>query len=312
MTGVLVVPVNQIHRSIRSASQIDPTKVVIVGQQQIPTVMAYPAGGPRNGFQNITVHSVAMHIVEIDTIAIFVRPVITEVDHAAAVRVASTGVQSRACCMRFMSPPRMVLDVADVMCVISNCGDVFIGIGVEVLTTLSLVSCSLNHMPQVRNHTGCDEGLTPVIEVHTPRIAGAIHEGFKDVLLWMIAPNRGVQRQAGVVCSPWAPDFRVREDAMAAVQPAVRSPDECIQCFMSVLPAKTVPQHDRSGRDVFGKGKSILSDGRHGSGARRHCVRNIVAILVRNEHQVRGRSDKHTAKTDFQSADQIQSLNKCL
>ena len=65
-----------------------------------------------------------------------------------------------------------------------------------------------------------------VVEVEPPRVARAVGEDLEDVLRRMVAPDAGVDRRAVLVRRARLADAAVREDAVAAVEPAVRPPDE--------------------------------------------------------------------------------------
>ena len=102
----------------------------------------------------------------------------------------------------------------------------------------------------------------------------------------MIAPDAGVERHALVVGRAGLADLRVREDAVAAVEPAVRSPGEGVQRLVRVLVAPAVEQ------DL------------------RRAVGLVVAVRVGNEQQVRRRADPDAAEADLEAADEIQSFGE--
>ena len=95
--------------------------------------------------------------------------------------------------------------------------DVVVGVGIEVLPGLPLIPAALNHVIQVRNHAGGEEGLAVVVEIDAPGIAGAVGEDFEFVPRRVIAPDAGVDaardRRRGVpglptvecVNTPWQP-----------------------------------------------------------------------------------------------------------
>ena len=86
----------------------------------------------------------------------------------------------------------------------------------------------------------------------------------------VIAPDAGVERRALVVGRARLADVRVREHAVAAVEPAVRAPGERVERLVRVLVAPAVEQ------DLAAAG------------------RPIVAVLDRDEQQVRGAAPTHT------------------
>ena len=76
----------------------------------------------------------------------------------------------------------------------------------------------------------------------------------------------------------------MREDAVAAVEPAVGAPDEAVERFVRVFVAPAVEQ--------------LL----------RLAVGLVVAVFVGNEEQVRGGADPDAAEADFQAADEVQAF----
>ena len=114
-------------------------------------------------------------------------------------------------------------------------------------------------------------------------------------------------RLALVVGRAGLADVRVREHAVAAVEPAVGSPDERVQRLVRVLAAPAVEQDFRPGGTSLGN----ATPGR-GIGLHRHAVGHVVAVLVGDEHQIRRRADPHAAEAELQPADQVQTLDKDL
>ena len=121
--------------------------------------------------------------------------------------------------------------------------DVVEGPGIEVLAALPLIASALDHVEKVRDDTGLDEALAVRVEVNAPRVAGAVRERLENVPRGMVAPHAGVERHAlGLRCVRLA-DLAVGEHAVAAVEPAVRPPDETVHRLVRVLIAPAV-KHD--------------------------------------------------------------------
>ena len=128
--------------------------------------------------------------------------------------------------------------------------------------------------------------LAAVVEVDAPGVARAVGEDLELVPRGMIAPDAGVDRRALVGRRARLADVRVREHAVAAVQPAVGSPDERVERLVRVLVAPAVEQH-------LGLAVGL-----------------VVAVAIGHEQQVRRRADPHAAEADFQPADQVQVLRE--
>ena len=120
----------------------------------------------------------------------------------------------------------MFTNIADIMSMVRDGFDVVISVRIEMSPTLPMISPTLNHMPQVRNHTGCNKRLSVIVEVNTPRVAGSVHKRFKDIASRMVPPDRSVQRKTLFFTITGASHTGMCEDAVAAIQPSVRSPDE--------------------------------------------------------------------------------------
>jgi hypothetical protein len=58
----------------------------------------------------------------------------------------------------------------------------------------------------------------------------------------MVTPHAGIDGLALVIRRARLADAAVREDAMAAIQPAVRAPDEAVERFVGVLRAPAVEE----------------------------------------------------------------------
>src|SRR5882672_6403074 len=119
--------------------------------------------------------------------------------------------------------------VADPMDVIGEGLDVVVNVRIEMRASLSFKAAALNHVKEMRDDTGFDDALAVFVEVDAPRIAGAFGEQFERVLGWMITPDTGVQAGAFAVWRAGFADVGVSENALATVQPAVRSPGECVK-----------------------------------------------------------------------------------
>ena len=150
------------------------------------------------------------------------------VDHRAGVGVAAARRRSDR-------PLPRVRVGADVVAVVGDRLDVVVGVRVEVRPGLPLVPAALDHVVEVRDHAGGEEGLAVLVEVDAPGVARAVGEDLELVLRRVIAPDPGVDRDAVLVGRAGLADLRVGEDAVAAVEPAVGAPGERVQGLVRVL-----------------------------------------------------------------------------
>jgi hypothetical protein len=229
----------------------------------------------------IHVDAIAVYVVEEDLVAVSIRPVVTEVDHSAAVSVTATCIGSVVLDTWFMAPPSVVADVSSVVEVICDGFDVVEDVSVEVLTGLTLVVGTLDHMVEVWDDARRYEGLSVVVEVHTPWITGAPSEDFESVFCGVVSPDGGVHRNTVFVwCARFA-DFAMGKYAVAAIQPTVGAPIECVQRFVGVLVTETIEKDLWLG------------------------IRGVIAVCIGDKHQVWSCTDPYTAEPDFETTDEI-------
>ena len=125
-----------------------------------------------------------MDIGHKETIAIFHGPSAPQIDHGAAVGMASPR-QIRA----------IVAAVGIVSQIVSMIGDgvnIGKGIGVKMGPCLPKVAPAGNDVKGVGDDASLDKGLAIIVEIKAPRVAGALANDFEDVFCRMIAPDPGV------------------------------------------------------------------------------------------------------------------------
>jgi len=160
------------------------------------------------------------------------------------------------------------------------------GVGVVVTARLSLVARPLDDVEEVRNDASGEEGLTSIVEVDSPGIAGAPREDLELPLRRVIAPDPGVDRHALLVGSSRCSDVRVGEDAVATVEPAIGSPGEAIEGFVGVLIGPAVEQY-------LG-----------------FAIGHQVVIAVGNEVEIGCRADPDATEADLEAADEVQVVGE--
>ena len=277
---VLVVPVDHVHRAVGAVAEVQHLAPRVVGVEEVLAVGGGIAGAA--ALQHVDVGAMPVNVVHEDRAAVFRRPAVAaEVDHRAGVSVAAAGRIRSA-----VAGVRPVL--ADPVHVVGHRLDVVEDVGVEVPARLPLVACAGNHVVEVLDHAGGREGVAVVVEVESPRIARALGEHLEGPRRRVIAPDRPVQPLALGVRSAGLADVRVREDAVRAVEPAVRTPREGVEHLVRVLIAPAVEQHLRRSRGQIG------------------------AALDRNEQEIRRRADEQSTESVLQPADEIQPLDEHL
>ena len=126
------------------------------------------------------------------------------------------------------------------VCVVANCLDVVINVGVDVLSTLFVVDTALNNVKQMGNHTARGETLAVVVKVEAPGIGKAAGKNFEDLSRRVVTPDTSVDELPICGFVVRITDLRLREDAVAAIQPAIRAPDKAVQCFVAIIDTPAV------------------------------------------------------------------------
>src|SRR5207245_2550542 len=111
--------------------------------------------------------------------------------------------------------------VAQVVQMVGNGRDVGIGEGIEMAPCLPIVARALDDVKHVRNDASRGKGLAVIVEIDSPGITGPLGENLELVPERMIAPDAGIDGNPLVRRRPRLADLRVREDAVATVEPAV-------------------------------------------------------------------------------------------
>ena len=114
--------------------------------------------------------------------------------------------------------------LSDVMAMQCNGFDVVVRVRVEMVAGLPLIAGPLHHVVQVRNDARRREGVAVIIEINAPGVAGSVGEDVELASHRMVSPDAGIDRLPLVVRSAGLADVGVREHAVAAIQPAVRTP----------------------------------------------------------------------------------------
>src|SRR6516225_2860516 len=242
MAGLFVIPIDQENIAVGSISEIDKPCPSVVGQKEIRAMSSVVTGSL--GLQVVHIQTPAVNVAHEPLVAIFLGSCAAQVNHRAAMGVSAAGTVGSV-----VTPMGRGADIVDM---VRNGGDVRIRERIEMVSGLSVVACTLDDVERMRNDAGLTKSLAVIVEVQTPRIAGAMGEHFENMLRGMIAPNAGIDRCPLRIGRSWFAHTRVREHAVAAVQPAVRSPGEGIQCLVSVLPGPTIQQYlRRSGWFIF-------------------------------------------------------------
>ena len=168
VTLVLVVPVNHVHGSIRTVSEIEHLAPRVVGHQEVGRVRRGVAGS--SALQTVGVRPEPVDVVHQDRVAVLPGPAVAaEVDHRPRVGMAAAGRAGPAVA-------RVRAAVADPVHVIGHRLDVVVNVRIEVAAGLALVPRAGNDVIEVLDHTGGRERVAVVVERQAPRVARALSE----------------------------------------------------------------------------------------------------------------------------------------
>ena len=117
--------------------------------------------------------------------------------------------------------------------------------------------------------------MAVVIKPDAPLIAAPLREQFKPLLDGMVSPPAGVKLDPLLIGRARLANVGMSENAVAAIQPAVRPPNEAIQRLMAVV-------HPPAIEDDF-----------------RGTIGNVIAIAIRNKEQIRRRANPDASKAFF-------------
>src|SRR5205823_4381447 len=146
----------------------------IIAGQEVGSVPAGVAAALALG--NITIEAVAVDIAHEQTIAILLRPVITEVGHQTGMRVSATRLAMDA-----LAAARRGPGTAAPVQVIGGGVDEIIAKAVVVKAIHALVVCAGDHVPEMANDTIDEERLAVLIEVQAPRIGRPVTDCLDDL-----------------------------------------------------------------------------------------------------------------------------------
>ncbi len=129
------------------------------------------------------------------------------------------------------------------------------------------------------DHAVRDEELAVLVVIQAPRIRSAVHHDFKGLGHRMNPPHAAVQRHALVIPRAGLADQRPRQDSVASIKPAVRSPGQGVECVVLGFQRPAVEQHLR------------------------RSVGFVVAVFIGDENQIRSRAQPHAAEAQLDSGE---------
>src|SRR5687768_3612424 len=139
--------------------------------------------------------------------------------------------------------------------------DVAVDVRIEMLSALTVVDASGDHVEEMRDDAGADQELPLGIMIDPPRIAESVGDDLESFPGRVIPPDAAVDIDAVATCArddflgKWflmgeeSPlplrfsHFRRGGVALQSVEPAIRPPMEAVQHFMSIADAPSGQAH---------------------------------------------------------------------
>ena len=230
----------------------------------------------------VVVDAPPVDVIHKNIAAIFGRPIVAQINHRAAVRVAAAG----HILLRRADPCTNGFRVRK-MQMIGNGGNAFIGILAGRPVALGIVKRALDDVKEMRVHAVAHEGVAEIVPVDAPRVGGANGEGLPHMPHRMIPPHAALEappfglRRAGLA------EQRPVRNPVRAVQPTIRPPRKPIGDGVRIgMRAKAVEQHHR------------------------FTIRHAVVILVRDKIKIRNRHHPHPAEPHLNAAHVLELIIK--
>ena len=139
------------------------------------------------------------------------------------------------------APPGFVPGRPDPVEVIGRGWEQAVGVGAVWAGGAALDVAAEYHVIEMRRDGVGDEELAEAIIVHAPGIGGAFHDRFEDVFDGVVAPDAAVIED--FFTGGGDADGAVGSSAVAAVEPAVGSPDASVDDVVGGLVAEAVEKN---------------------------------------------------------------------
>ena len=174
-------------------------------------------------------------------VTVLVWPVVSEIDHRSAMSVPTSD------CILF-GRPKPVTNVvfANEVQMVRHGWNPLVGILARLAISPRLVMSALDYVKKMRVDAIADERLAIVVPVDTPGVGRTIREWFPDMPQGMISVHATIEARPRVVRHSRLTDHRPICSAVRAIQPAVRSPGECVCQIVRIrVIAEAIKQHLR-------------------------------------------------------------------
>ena len=167
--------------------------------------------------QGVLIHSEAMEVKRKKVAAIFFWPVVSKINHHAAVGMATTcSIGGGGHALLFEISPVFLTLIP--MKMISGLLDQFVEVLVVVFAIHALVARTGYHVPEVANNGIYEKELAVIIPVMPPRVRCSVADHFKDLACGVITPNAALDGSSfGLRSSGFAHHGSGAEDAVATV-----------------------------------------------------------------------------------------------
>ena len=266
----VVRPVQQVDPAIRAIAHFHPAIPRVVGLEKVLSVTGDVSGSL--AFQHLHVDPLPMRVVHEDLPAISHRPVVRQVDHSSAMRVAAAQLIGRRSLSGLM-PDLPILE----MLMIGTLVQKGLLVGIIRRNEVHPIARARDEMEELPVHVVGEEHLTFIVPIESPGVHATAADQLEFLQDGMVSPDARLELLAILFRSSHHRGRGWLQHSMAAPEPPVRPPAQPVHVIVRSIRGESI--------------KLVLS----------RSIGHIVKIAIRNETQIRCLRDPHSAVPPFDS-----------
>ncbi|MCG3778066.1 MAG: hypothetical protein JW388_0773 [Nitrospira sp.] len=218
VTRIFVVPIGNPKGAIGSHLLADGAEPAIVGAHEILFEGTFE--GAAVGCERVLMNGVVVNVAAENRAEMFRGPLVAEIDLNATVS-------------------------SHFVAVIDDAGQELIGVLELRLATLTNINAARGHVKHVVDDAGAEKGVADTVEIHAPRIAGAIGVNFKFLCLDIESRNGSIHPHGVALGNIGIGDVGMSENSVGHVELAIGSPSESIQEFVTIFKSESGHENGR-------------------------------------------------------------------
>ena len=277
-----VAPVDRQHRAVGAVGQFHTPKERIVGEEHVAAVVANVAAPL--AFEQFLIGPPAMKIPGEEMAAVFLGPVVAQIDHQPGVGVAAAEIVGGAV-------PRFLPAIAGVeMPVVGVHVNEFIGVRIGIERAVPRVMRPGDDLPEVAVDRVDEEAVAEGVPVVAPGVCGAVGEHLEPARSRRVSPDAPFEPHPLHLRGARLADAAGAGAAAATIEPAVGAEPQPI-------------------------GKVVVVLRRHLEAVEHHLRRaigNVVAVAIGHEEQSRRAQEPDAAEPDLHARELLQVVEKHL